>query len=305
VQTLIRTTFIGVFTASIMLASGPAVAQNIDFSGGWNMVAHEDGPERLPGPELGDYVGIPVNDAARLRGDTYDSNRISVVTEYQCRQHGGDYSMRGLAEMRITTTLGPDSQMVALQTRMGFHNQERTIYLDGRDRPSSHAAYTWGGFSTGVWDGNMLTVTTTHLKPNYLRRNGLPASAERTFTEHWVMHSDYLSVVTVINDPVFLTEPLVRTQSWVRDPSLVITSNDCEYVTEVPGESADDVPHYLPGDNPYLREWSEWYGVPYDATRGGADTMYPEYRELLPQTWSTLDRCERYCRCFNGFGCGL
>ena len=292
--------------AAFLWPAAPAAAQNIDFTGGWNMLSHEDGPERLPGPELGDYAGMPVNDAARMRGDTYDSNRISVVTEYQCRQHGGDYSMRGLAEMRITQTIDDDNQFVAFHTRMGFHNQERTIWVDGRPHPSEHAAHTWAGFSTGVWEGNMLTVTTTHLKPSYLRRNGLPASAERTFTEHWVLHGDYLSVVTVINDPVFLTEPLVRTQSWVRDPSLVITSNDCEYVPEVLGTSADDVPHYLPGQNPYLREWSEWYGVPYDATRGGAETMYPEYRELLPQTWSTLDRCERYCRCFNGgFGCGL
>jgi hypothetical protein len=290
---------------ALAVPAAPATAQNIDFTGGWNMLAHEDGPERLPGPELGDYAGIPINEAARLRGDSYDSNRISVVTEYQCRQHGGDYSMRGLAELRVTQTLGPDGRIAALQTRMGFHNQERTIWLDGRPHPSEHAAHTWGGFSTGVWEGNMLTITTTHLKPSYLRRNGLPASAERTFTEHWVLHGDYLSVVTVTSDPVFLTEPLVRTQSWVRDPSMVVTSNDCEYVPEVLGDSADDVPHYLPGENPYLTEWAEWYGVPVEAARGGAETMYPEYRELLPQTWSTLDRCERYCRCFNGFGCGL
>ena len=73
----------------------------------------------------------------------------------------------------------------------------------------------------------------------------------------------------------------------------------------MPGESADDVPHYLPGQNPYLAEWAEWYGIPVEAARGGAETMYPEYRELLPQTWSTLDRCERYCQCMNEFGCGL
>ena len=301
-STPIRTILLGCVLAAL---AAPAAAQSVDFTGGWNMLAHEDGPERLPGPELADYAGIPVNDAARMRGDSYDSNRISVVTEYQCRQHGGDYSMRGLAEMRVTQTFGDGNQRVAFHTRMGFHNQERTIWLDGRPHPSEHDAHTWAGFSTGVWEGNMLTITTTHLKANYLKRNGLPASAERTFTEHWVMHGDYLSVVTVINDPVFLTEPLVRSQSWVGDPSLQVTSNECEYVTEVPGESADDVPHYLPGQNPYLREWSDWYGVPYDSTRGGAETMYPEYRELLPQTWSTLDRCERYCRCFNGFGCGL
>ena len=302
---LIRTALVGAVTLSASVVSVPAFAQNVDFSGGWSPLMMEDGPERLPGPELADYAGMPVNDAARMRGDTYDSNRISVVTEYQCRQHGGDYSMRGLAEMRITKTLDAQNRLVAAHTRMGFHNQERTIYLDGRPHPSAHAAHTWAGFSTGVWEGNMLTITTTHLKPNYLRRNGLPASARRTFTEHWVQHGDYLSVVTVINDPVFLTEPMVRTQSWVRDPSLQITSNECEYAPEVPAESADDVPNYLPGENPYLGEWSEWYGVPLEATRGGAETMYPEYRELLPQTWSTLDRCERYCECLNGGGGGL
>jgi hypothetical protein len=82
-------------------AAGVAIAQNVDFSGAWMPLYHEDGPERLPGPELGDYTGLPANDAARLRADSYDADRISVVTEYQCRQHSADYSMRGLATLRI------------------------------------------------------------------------------------------------------------------------------------------------------------------------------------------------------------
>ena len=290
---------------AVVLLSTSVSAQNVDFSGWWGPIFHEDGPERIPGPELADYAGMPVNDAARMRGDTYDPNRISVVTEYQCRQHGGDYSMRGLAEMRITNEIDEENRLVAFYTRMGFHNQERTVYLDGRPHPSEYAAHTWAGFSTGVWEGNMLTITTTHLKPNYLRRNGLAASAKRTFTEHWVLHGDYLTVVTVIDDPVFLTEPMVRTQSWGRNPGMRISTNECEYAPEVPADGPDHVPHYLLGENPYLREWAEWYGVPYDAARGGAETMYPEYRQTLPQTWSTLDRCERYCNCFNEFGCGL
>ena len=304
-MTKLSRTCIAISVALLCLVGQPATAQEIDFAGWWGPLFHEDGPERIPGPELADYSGMPVNDIARMRGDTYDPDRISVVTEYQCRQHGGDYSMRALAEMQITNTFDAQNRIVAFATRMGFHNQERTIYLDGRPHPSEHAAHTWAGFSTGVWEGNMLTVTTTHLKPSYLRRNGLPASADRTFTEQWVLHGDYLTVVTVINDPVFLTEPLVRSQTWSRAPGMRITSNECEYVPEVPGDGPEDVPHYLPGENPYLREWSEWYGVPYEATRGGAETMYPEYRELLPQTWSTLDRCERYCQCFNEGGCGL
>ena len=87
--------------------SAPAQAQEIDFAGQWVPIFHEDGPERLPGPELADYAGLPINDAARLRGDSYDADRISAVMEYQCRQHASDYGMRGLANMRIDVDFDP------------------------------------------------------------------------------------------------------------------------------------------------------------------------------------------------------
>src|SRR5262245_14805221 len=38
----------------------------VDFTGEWAPRFHEDEPERVPGPELGDYLGIPISDAARL-----------------------------------------------------------------------------------------------------------------------------------------------------------------------------------------------------------------------------------------------
>jgi hypothetical protein len=275
-------------------------AQDIDFAGQWVPLYQEDHPERLPGPELGDYTGIPLNDAARLRGDSYDPDRISVVQEYQCRQHGGDYSMRGAANLEIRTEFDPADprRIIAFHTRMGFHNQTRTVYMDGRPHPPEHELHTWAGFSTGAWDGNMLSIRTTHLKTNYLRRNGLPASDKRTFTEHWIRHGELLTVVTVIEDPVFLTERLVRSQSWFLDPTQRMGSNLCEYAAEVPAPEGT-VPHRLPGTNPYLKEFSEWYGLPLEATRGGAETLYPEYRSTLKQTFSTLNRCERYCRCGN------
>src|ERR1700721_2184616 len=88
------------FAMGLPLASLPASAQ-VDFSGEWNPLYHEDGPERLPGPELGDYTELPINQAARMRADSYDADRISVVPEYQCRPHGADSSMRGLANVRV------------------------------------------------------------------------------------------------------------------------------------------------------------------------------------------------------------
>src|SRR5262245_46829125 len=93
----------GIISALALLAlaaAAPAFAQ-IDFSGEWAPLYHEDAPERGPGPELGDYLEIPINDAARMRADSWDADRISVVQEYQCRPHAADYALRGLGNIRI------------------------------------------------------------------------------------------------------------------------------------------------------------------------------------------------------------
>ena len=284
------------FLAATLLISSPAFAQ-VDFSGSWSPLYHEDLPDRIPGPELGDYLGLPLNDAARLRADSYDADRISVVPEYQCRPHSSDYSMRGLANMRVDAVRDPVTQrVVAFHTRINFQEMERTIWLDGRPHPSEYAAHTWQGFSTGTWEENMLDIYTTHLKESYLKRNGVPRSDKATFTEHWVRHGNYLTVATIVTDPVFMTEPLVRTQTWIFDPAQVISRDICETVAEVP-KAADYVPNHLPGTNPFLHEVSDWYGLPYEATRGGAETLYPEYRKKMGKPEHPRDRCERYCSC--------
>ncbi len=142
----------------------PAYGQG-DFVGNWAPLYHEDFPERIPGPELGDYMGIPINAAARLAGDSYDADRISVVPEYQCRPHGGDYMMRGLSNMRVDEILDPATdRAIGIHLRMNFQEMERTIWLDGRPHPPSNAAHTFSGFSTGSFDENTLSAYTTHLK---------------------------------------------------------------------------------------------------------------------------------------------
>src|SRR5437667_5789251 len=124
-QSLHRATVAGAALAALLVAA-PARAQ-VDFSGEWAPRFHEDQPERIPGPELGDYMGIPINDAARLRAESYDADRISVVTEYQCcRPHGADYSMRGLANMGVDNIIDPETQrLAAIHTRMNFQEMER------------------------------------------------------------------------------------------------------------------------------------------------------------------------------------
>jgi len=87
--------------------------------------------------------------------------------------------------------------------------------LDGRPSASARVRRAlWQGFSTGKWDGDMLTVTTTHLKMGWIRRNGIPRSDKAVLTEHFVRHDDTLTLIAVIQDPVYLTEPFVRTTNW-------------------------------------------------------------------------------------------
>ena len=51
--------------AALLAMQVPAFSQ-VDFSGEWAPRFHEDQPERVPGPELGDYLGLPINAAARI-----------------------------------------------------------------------------------------------------------------------------------------------------------------------------------------------------------------------------------------------
>jgi len=293
---------IGLATVLALTLGAPAFAQ-MDFSGEWAPLYHEDSPERLPGPELGDYLELPINDAARLRADSYDADRISVVQEYQCRPHASDYALRGLGNVRISREIDQATQrLIAIHMHFLAYDSERTIYMDGRPHPGELAPHTWQGFSTGVWEGNMLTVTTTHLKTNYMRRNGMPRSEKATLTEHWMRHGDWLTIVSYIDDPVFLTEPLVRSDNWFLDPGQSIGVFGCEPAPEVPAPEGT-VPHWLPGTNPNLKEFSSWYGLPFEATRGGAETLYPEYRAKL-RDYRPPDKCERYCACLTLFGNG-
>ena len=281
---------------AVVMGSAATARAQVDFSGQWAPLYHEDTIERIPGPELGDYTGLPLTEAGRLRADSWDADRISVVQEYQCRPHSSDYSLRGLAPLRIWADYDPATQrIVAFRTHIGAYENKRIIYLDGRPRPSEYAPHTFQGFSTGVWEGNMLTVTTTHLKPNYLRRNGVARSAKATFVEHWVLHGNYLTITHIVDDPVMLTEPLVRSQSWFLDPGQRAGLFPCEYLPEVPAPEGT-VPHYLPGTNPWLKEIVDWYALPAEAVRGGAETLYPEYRAKMG-AYKPKDKCERFCNC--------
>ncbi len=268
--------------AAIVSATIAASAQ-MDLSGSWGQRFHEDLPERGAGPDIGDYTGLPINDAARRRADSWDAAKWTMP-ERQCEPHPADYAPRGPASMRIASTLDPISQDVtSWHTTLMWMLPQRTIYMDGRARPSPNSQHSWQGFSLGEWEGDMLKVTTTHLKEGWIRRNGVPRSDKATLVEYFIRHGEYLTLVTVVKDPVYLTEAFVRTSNWVADPGFQLSPFSCTSTTEIE-RPRGTVPHHLPGTNAYLKEFADKHGIPFDAARGGAATMYPDYAPQLRQT---------------------
>jgi glyoxylase-like metal-dependent hydrolase (beta-lactamase superfamily II) len=265
--------------ALLLFIAFPAFAQ-FDFTGEWAPRYHEDQPERIPGPALGDYLGLPINDAGRLRADSWDAS-IQTLPERQCIPHPSTYSFRGPANLRVSREVDPVTQdIVAYEIYGTFGRATRVIWMDGRPHPPDNAAHTWAGFSTGKWEGRMLTVETDHIKAGYIRRNGVIHSDLATMREHFIREGDILTIVTIVQDPVYLTEPFIRTTDFVLDPTQKEGATPCDVTIETVRPKGE-VPHHLPGGNTFLNEFAEAYHLPPVAARGGPQTMYPEYQAKL------------------------
>lgn len=268
------------FTAAFaVVLAGPAAAQ-VDLSGTWDPIRHEDLPDRGPGVGLGDYTGIPLTPAARQWAESWDAARLSMP-EQQCRVHVAHYITRGPHILRIWEEKDPRTQeVIAIKHYISTYEQTRTIWMDGRAHPPEHARHTWMGFSTGRWDGDRLIVETTHIKQGWHRRNGVPASDLTTLTEHFIRHGDTMTHIAIIDDPVYLTEPMIKTQHFrsnLRSLEPRTWLWPCTSVVEVATRDQNYVPHYLPGQNPHLTPTREEAHLPLDGAEGGAATMYPEW----------------------------
>jgi hypothetical protein len=273
--------------AMTTLGSGSAIAQ-VSLAGDWTTLFHEDQPERVPGPELGDYLGLPISVAARMYADAWKPSRITEP-EQQCRAHAAPYIHRGPDQFRLWEEKDPTSQdVVAIKIFVNTFAQTQTIYMDGRPHPSELAPHTWQGFKTGKWEGNQLSVYTTHIKQGWVRRNGLPQSSKATLMERYIRHGNQLTIVNVLQDPVYLTEPLIKSENFVLNmnvqPAVYQNWLSCQPDEEIAGRPSGYVPHYLPGTNTDVQEFAAKYKLPFEATRGGADTMYPDYQQKLATT---------------------
>ena len=122
----------------------------------------------------------------------------------------------------------------------------------------------------------MLVVKTTHLKAGWIRRNGLLITDQATMTERFIRHGNYLTHIYMIEDPNYLTEPLIKTNGFQLTPNPAMQPYPCYPTVEVPREKGE-VPHHLPGENPFLGEFAKKHNLPQNGVRGGAETALPEF----------------------------
>ncbi len=158
----------GLFFAALAAC---VVAQNTvttDFSGEWTVVRSLDNTEN---PWVGDFFGLPLNADGLARAETWDASLLSLP-EYQCRPHGWAYIYRGPTQLRISKEVDPYSREIVAYQPEWHQSTNMPVFLDGRDPPPAESAHSWGGFSTATWEGDMLRIETSHLKEDYIRRDG-------------------------------------------------------------------------------------------------------------------------------------
>ena len=303
--TMNRITLARAVTMACALAGAgvPAFAQ-VELTGSYVPLMHEDYIERGPGSFLGDFTGIPLTDDGRAKALLYTSNQPSTVERQCLAQSAGVFQYRPVG-MRIWSELGPDRGVIAWVIGGDYLRGDIKIWMDGRAHPSSNAQHTEGGFATGTWEGDTLAVHVTHLKTAWIRRGvGIPGSDQTTIEMYFTRRDNLLTITTIQKDPYYLSEPHVVSRVFQLNPRSAGGSDRvvCNTANEIPSlEDTDIVPHYLPGKNPEEDYMVRTFNLPKEAAMGYAETLYPEYRKKIKDIYKLPSACDTRAP---GYCCG-
>ena len=77
---------------------------------------------------------------------------------------------------------------------------------------------------------------------------------------------------------LFVAEPLIKTNGFRLTTDLTMAPYPCASVVEVVREDGE-VPHHLPGKNPFIGSFAAKHNVPAEAASGGAETALPAFRK--------------------------
>lgn len=193
----------------------------IDVTGTWVSVISEDWPLRMLPLRKGDYTRMPLTQAARKVADTWDPARDEAAGE-QCKGYSAAGVTRLPGRVRISWQ---DENTMKMELEAG--SQTRLFHFRPGQPP---AEPSWQGYSAAEWlytrvppRSGELKVVTNRLRPGYLRKNGIPFSANTTVTEYYhrftAPNGDvWLTVVTEVRDPENLQQPFVQSTHFKKLP---------------------------------------------------------------------------------------
>jgi hypothetical protein len=216
-------------------ATTPRAAAPIDLTGYWVSLITDDWRWRMVTPPKGDVLYLPVNDEGKRVAEAWDPAKDEAAGE-ACRAYGAGGIMHLPGRLHITWQ---DDTTLKLETDTG---QQTRLFGFGAAKSASEA--TWQGSSTATWEvpaggrgrgrggaaganpsrpGTSLRVETTHMRPGYYRRNGVPYGEKARMTE-WFTAVDepdgnsYLLVTKILEDPQYMSGPWVRTVQFKKQP---------------------------------------------------------------------------------------
>jgi len=211
----------------------PKEAAVIDLTGYWVSQINEDWRWRMVTPPKGDYASVPLNPEGKKVADAWDPAKDEASGE-ACRTYGAAGLMRLPTRLHITWV---DDKTLKVEADAG--QQTRLFHFDGSKGQSGEPQ--WQGESVASWQkqaqqrgfappfngpapgkGGALKVVTTHMKPGYLRKNGVPYSANAVLTEYFdrveLDGASYLIVTTAVEDPQYLTDVFLTSEQFKMEP---------------------------------------------------------------------------------------
>ena len=205
----------------------------VDLTGYWVSVISEDWAWRMRTPPKGDYASLPLNDAGRRIADQWNPADAG-----SCLGFGAVSALRVPTRIHVTWV---DANTLQIRTDNGMQTR-RLHFADTRVDPSArllqgHSRARWvvtgsvtgSGATGGVLTSELerpkwasLEVVTTNLESAWLRPNGVPHSRDAVLTEYFDRFSDgddeWFTVTVIVEDPAYLTEPLVVSPNFKREP---------------------------------------------------------------------------------------
>ena len=219
----------GLYAQALGALQAAKAAAPFDITGYWVSVVNEDWLYRMVTPDKGDYTGVPINAEGRKVADAWDPARDEAAGN-QCKAYGAAAVMRVPGRLHITWQ---NDNTLRIDTDAGT----QTRLFDFFRRPYGPGnGGDWQGTSTAEWEllragrggggpvlGGSLKVVTTKMKPGYLRKNGVPYSANTVLTEYYDRLNEpngdtWLIVKTIVDDPQYLQQPFITSSNFKKIP---------------------------------------------------------------------------------------